>query len=61
MRWARWAGRRPLTPERAEVLGEAVRHAGRLWPGRAASMETSLGTAMARPGEPTPEEAEPHR
>ncbi|MFE1189905.1 hypothetical protein [[Kitasatospora] papulosa] len=43
VRRARRAGRRPLAPERAGALVEAVRHTGPLWPGRAACMETSLG------------------
>ncbi|MFF7415700.1 lasso peptide biosynthesis B2 protein [Streptomyces lydicus] len=47
VRWARRAGRRPLTPERAAVLVEAARHSGHLWPGRAACMETSLGAVLA--------------
>ncbi|MCP9209174.1 lasso peptide biosynthesis B2 protein [Streptomyces cucumeris] len=47
VRWARWAGRRPLTPAKAEALVSAVRHTGRLWPGRAACMETSLGAVLA--------------
>ncbi|MBB5933990.1 lasso peptide biosynthesis B2 protein [Streptomyces zagrosensis] len=47
VRWARRAGRRPLTSQRAEVLVEAVRHTGRLWPGRAACMATSLGAVLA--------------
>ncbi|OKI41664.1 hypothetical protein A6A29_37680 [Streptomyces sp. TSRI0281] len=47
VRWARRAGRRPLAPERAGALVEAVRHTGRLWPGRAACMETSLGAVLA--------------
>lgn len=44
---ARWAGRRPLTPERAAALVAAVRQAGHLWPGRTACMETSLGAVLA--------------
>ncbi|MEU1791631.1 lasso peptide biosynthesis B2 protein [Streptomyces sparsogenes] len=47
VRWARRAGRRPLTAAKAEVLVTAVRHTGRLWPGRAACMETSLGAVLA--------------
>ncbi|KNB52028.1 lasso peptide biosynthesis B2 protein [Streptomyces caatingaensis] len=46
-RWARRAGRRPLGPERAEALVSAVRHTGRMWPVRAACMETSLGAMLA--------------
>ncbi|WP_242705445.1 MULTISPECIES: lasso peptide biosynthesis B2 protein [Streptomyces] len=46
-RWARRAGRRPLDRERAEELVAAVRHTGRLWPVRAACMETSLGAMLA--------------
>ncbi|MBO3675466.1 lasso peptide biosynthesis B2 protein [Streptomyces sp. NEAU-YJ-81] len=47
VRRARRAGHRPLTAARADVLVTAVRHAGRLWPGRAACMETSLGAVLA--------------
>lgn len=47
VRWGRRAGRRPLTPERASALVEAVRHTGHLWPGRAACLETSLGAVLA--------------
>ncbi|MFF2026707.1 lasso peptide biosynthesis B2 protein [Streptomyces sp. NPDC058171] len=47
VRWARRAGCRPLAPARATALVEAVRHAGHLWPGRAACMETSLGAVLA--------------
>ncbi|MEU8723501.1 lasso peptide biosynthesis B2 protein [Streptomyces antimycoticus] len=47
VRWARRVGRRPLTAAQADVLVTAVRHAGRLWPGRAACMETSLGAVLA--------------
>jgi hypothetical protein len=47
VRWARRASRRPLTPERAGTLAEAVRHTGRLRSGRAACTETSLGTVLA--------------
>ncbi|WP_432037251.1 lasso peptide biosynthesis B2 protein [Streptomyces cucumeris] len=47
VRWARWAGRRRLTAAKAEALVSAVRHTGRLWPGRAACMETSLGAVLA--------------
>ncbi|MGW2328730.1 lasso peptide biosynthesis B2 protein [Streptomyces sp. NPDC001700] len=47
VRWARRAGRRPLTAPQAEALVMAVRHTGRLWPGRAACMETSLGAVLA--------------
>ena len=46
-RLARRAGRRPLDTARAEALVGAVRHAARLWPGRAACMETSLGAVLA--------------
>lgn len=46
-RLARRAGRRPLEAPRAEALVGAVRHTTRLWPGRAACMETSLGTVLA--------------
>lgn len=46
-RWARHAGRRPITPDRAEALVTAVRHTGRLWPVRAACAEISLGAVLA--------------
>ncbi|MGW2370008.1 lasso peptide biosynthesis B2 protein [Streptomyces sp. NPDC001667] len=46
-RWARRAGRHPLDRQRAEDLVAAVRHTGRLWPVRAACMETSLGAMLA--------------
>lgn len=46
-RLARRVGRRPLTPARAQALVGAVRHTGRLWPGRCACMETSLGAVLA--------------
>ncbi|GAA3082380.1 hypothetical protein GCM10020000_80450 [Streptomyces olivoverticillatus] len=46
-RWARRAGRRPLGRQRAEDLVAAVRHTSRLWPVRAACMETSLGAMLA--------------
>lgn len=46
-RLARRIGRRRLTEARAEVLVAAVRHTARLWPGRAACMEVSLGAALA--------------
>jgi hypothetical protein len=46
-RWARRAGCRPLDPATAEALVTAVRHTSRLWPGRAACMETSLGAVLA--------------
>ncbi|MFF5719281.1 lasso peptide biosynthesis B2 protein [Streptomyces buecherae] len=46
-RLARRAGRRGLSPSRAEALVGAVRHSARLWPGRAACMETSLGSVLA--------------
>ncbi|MFH8993216.1 lasso peptide biosynthesis B2 protein [Streptomyces sp. NPDC017940] len=47
VRLARKAGRRELDLARAEVLVSAVRHTARMWPGRAACMETSLGSALA--------------
>ncbi|MGW7579247.1 lasso peptide biosynthesis B2 protein [Streptomyces sp. NPDC054765] len=47
VRFARRTGRRPLTAAQAEALVEAVRHTSRLWPGRAACMETSLGAVLA--------------
>ncbi|MEV7471946.1 lasso peptide biosynthesis B2 protein [Streptomyces kronopolitis] len=47
VRWARRAGRRPPTAAQAQALVEAVRHTGRLWPVRAACMETSLGAVLA--------------
>lgn len=47
VRWARRAGRRPLDPTRANTLVAAVRHTGRMWPGRMACMETSLGAVLA--------------
>ncbi|UKY47815.1 lasso peptide biosynthesis B2 protein [Streptomyces inhibens] len=47
VRFAWRAGCRPLTVARAEALVEAVRHTARLWPGRAACMETSLGAVLA--------------
>ncbi|MEU7436118.1 lasso peptide biosynthesis B2 protein [Streptomyces sioyaensis] len=40
------AGRAP-TAAQAQALVEAVRHTGRLWPVRAACLETSLGTVLA--------------
>lgn len=46
-RLARRIGRRDLDPARAEALVDAVRHTARLWPGRAACMETSLGAVLA--------------
>lgn len=46
-RWARRVGRRPMTAAQADVIVTAVKHAGRLWPGRAACMETSLGAVLA--------------
>ncbi len=46
-RLARRVGRRHLAPARAESLVGAVRHTARLWPGRAACMETSLGSVLA--------------
>ncbi|BBJ44117.1 hypothetical protein SSPO_068350 [Streptomyces antimycoticus] len=47
VRRARRVGHRPLAAARADVLVTAVRHVGRLWPGRAACMETSLGAVLA--------------
>ncbi|MEE1798092.1 lasso peptide biosynthesis B2 protein [Streptomyces sp. JV176] len=38
---------RPATSAQAQILHAAVRHAGRLWPGRAACLEESLGTFLA--------------
>lgn len=46
-RLARRLGRRDLDAARAEALIGAVRHTGRLWPGRAACRETSLGAVLA--------------
>ncbi|GGO58953.1 lasso peptide biosynthesis B2 protein [Streptomyces lasiicapitis] len=46
-RLARRIGQRNLDPARAETLVSAVRHTARLWPGRAACMETSLGSVLA--------------
>ncbi|WP_228982270.1 lasso peptide biosynthesis B2 protein [Streptomyces sp. DH12] len=46
-RLARRIGRRNLTTARAEALVGAVRHTARWWPGRAACMETSLGSVLA--------------
>ncbi|MFB1044255.1 lasso peptide biosynthesis B2 protein [Streptomyces chrestomyceticus] len=46
-RLARRVGRRPLDAARAQALVGAVRHTSRLWPGRAACMETSLGAMLA--------------
>ncbi|MEU1662792.1 lasso peptide biosynthesis B2 protein [Streptomyces sparsogenes] len=46
-RLARRVGRRQLDAARAEALVGAVRHTARLWPGRAACLETSLGTVLA--------------
>ncbi|MFD9208726.1 lasso peptide biosynthesis B2 protein [Streptomyces sioyaensis] len=46
-RFARRIGRRPLDTARAEALIGAVRHTGRLWPGRAACMESSLSAVLA--------------
>lgn len=46
-RLARRAGRRPITPDRAEALVATVRHTGRLWPVRAACAEISLGSVLA--------------
>ncbi|MFJ5157013.1 lasso peptide biosynthesis B2 protein [Streptomyces sp. NPDC088353] len=47
VRLARHIGRRELAPARAEALVGAVRHTARWWPGRAACMETSLGSVLA--------------
>ncbi|GLF97799.1 lasso peptide biosynthesis B2 protein [Streptomyces yaizuensis] len=47
VRWARRLGHLRLTPGRAEALVAAVRHTGRLWPGRLACAETSLGSVLA--------------
>ncbi|WP_240981644.1 MULTISPECIES: lasso peptide biosynthesis B2 protein [unclassified Streptomyces] len=47
VRIARWLGRRPVAPARAEAVVEAVRHAARWWPGRAACLETSLSAVLA--------------
>ncbi|WP_103529778.1 lasso peptide biosynthesis B2 protein [Streptomyces sp. SM12] len=46
-RLARRFGRRPMFPERAEAMVDAVRWAGRRWPVRVACMETSLGAVLA--------------
>ncbi|MGW4042926.1 lasso peptide biosynthesis B2 protein [Streptomyces sp. NPDC004721] len=46
-RLARRFGRCELDRAGAEALVSAVRHAARLWPGRAACMETSLGSMLA--------------
>ncbi|MGW5120855.1 lasso peptide biosynthesis B2 protein [Streptomyces noursei] len=46
-RLARRIGRRELDAARAEALVGAARHTARLWPGRAACMETSLGAVLA--------------
>ncbi|UCM90416.1 lasso peptide biosynthesis B2 protein [Streptomyces marincola] len=46
-RTARFIGRRPLPAERAQVMVEAVRHAGRGWPVRVACLESSLGAVLA--------------
>ncbi|QKV97877.1 lasso peptide biosynthesis B2 protein [Streptomyces sp. NA02950] len=46
-RLARRLDRRDLDAARAEALIGAVRHTARLWPGRAACMETSLGAVLA--------------
>lgn len=47
VRWSRRAGRRPMLPAQADIVVTAVKHAGRMWPGRAACMETSLGAVLA--------------
>ncbi|MGX2997457.1 lasso peptide biosynthesis B2 protein [Streptomyces sp. JNUCC 64] len=47
VRLARRVGRRPLPAERALVMVEAVRHAGRRWPVRIACLESSLGAMVA--------------
>lgn len=47
VRIARRVGRRPLSAERAQVMVEAVRHAGRGWPVRVACLESSLGVVLA--------------
>ncbi|MFJ6661276.1 lasso peptide biosynthesis B2 protein [Streptomyces sp. NPDC091377] len=47
VRLARRAGHRDLDVNRAEALVSAVRHTSRLYPGRAACMETSLGSVLA--------------
>ncbi|GHJ35129.1 lasso peptide biosynthesis B2 protein [Streptomyces sp. TS71-3] len=47
VRLARRIGRRDVGTARAEALVAAVRHAARWWPGRAACMETSLGSVLA--------------
>ncbi|MGW7658204.1 lasso peptide biosynthesis B2 protein, partial [Streptomyces tendae] len=47
VRLARRVGCRRLTAAQADALITAVRHASRLWPGRAACMETSLGAVLA--------------
>lgn len=46
-RLVRRIGRQPLDAVRAPALVGAVRHTGRLWPGRVACMETSLGAVLA--------------
>ncbi|WP_063764573.1 lasso peptide biosynthesis B2 protein [Streptomyces sp. NRRL F-5053] len=46
-RAARRAGRWPMEAAQAEALVNAVRHAARWWPGRAACLETSLGAVLA--------------
>lgn len=46
-RLTRRLSRRELGAARAEALVGAVRHTARLWPGRAACMETSLGSVLA--------------
>ncbi|MGD9486043.1 lasso peptide biosynthesis B2 protein [Streptomyces sp. TRM70308] len=47
VRLARQIGCHRLDVTQAEVLVDAVQHAARLWPGRMACMETSLGTVLA--------------
>lgn len=47
VRWARRVGHRPLDEARASTLVGAVAHAGRLWPGRVACLERSLGAVLA--------------
>ncbi|MGD9484743.1 lasso peptide biosynthesis B2 protein [Streptomyces sp. TRM70308] len=46
-RLARRLGCRPLLAPQAEALVAAVRHHGRLWPGRVACVETSLAAVLA--------------
>jgi hypothetical protein len=47
VRCARRLGHRPLNPDPAAALIAAVQHTGRLWPGRIACMERSLGAVLA--------------